>query len=62
MQTLRLVQSLTDENRVEAFEVAQDNQLLDRRMVANVALSVGMRIAPFLGRLPEESDSLTLSL
>ena len=55
-QALRLGQTLADEHGVEAFEIGEDDELLQRRVVADVALGVGMGIAPLLRGLAEESD------
>ena len=45
-QALRLRESLADKDGVEAFEIGEDDELLQRGVVADVALRVGMSIAP----------------
>ena len=47
---------MADEDGVEAFEVGQDDELLQRGVVAEVALGIGMGVAPLLGGLAEEGD------
>lgn len=39
-QAFRLGQALTDEHGVEAFEIGEDNELLQWRVVAEVALGI----------------------
>ena len=55
-QPFFLRQSLADEHGVKAFKIGQDNELLQRSVVANVAFSVGMLVAPLFGGLAEEGD------
>lgn len=55
-QALRLRESLADKDGVEAFEIGEDDELLQRGVVADVALRVGMGIAPLLRGLAEEGD------
>ena len=55
-QALRLRESLADKDGVEAFEIGEDDELLQRGVVADVALRVGMSIAPLLRGLAEEGD------
>ena len=51
-----LWQSLADEHGVEAFEVGEDDELLQRGVVADVSLGTGVGIAPLFGGLAEEGD------
>ena len=55
-QALWLGKALADEHGVEAFEVGEDDELLQRGVVADVAIGVGMGVAPLLRRLAEEGD------
>jgi len=55
-EAFRLWQSLTDEDGVQAFEVGEDNELFERGVVADVALGVGVGVAPLLGGLSEQGD------
>jgi hypothetical protein len=47
---------LADEDGVKAFEIGEDDQLLQRGVVANVSLSVRMGITPLFGGLAKEGD------
>lgn len=49
-------QALTDEHGIEACEIGEDDELLQWGVVAEVALGIGMSIAPLLRRLAEEGD------
>ena len=51
-----LWQTLADENGVQAFKVGQDNELLQRGMVPDVALGAGMGITPLHRGLAKKSD------
>ena len=55
-QALRLGQALPDEDGIEAFEVGEDDELLQRGVVADVAVGVGVGVAPLLRGLAEEGD------
>jgi len=55
-QTLRCGQALADKHGVEAFQIGEDDELLQRGVVAEVACGIGMRIAPLLRGLAEEGD------
>lgn len=55
-ESFGLWQALADEDGVKAFEVGEDNQLLQRRVVADVALGIGMGVPPLFGGLAEEGD------
>ena len=55
-QTLRCGQALADKHGVETFEIGEDDELLNRRVVADIALGVGMGVAPLRGGLAKESD------
>jgi hypothetical protein len=48
--------ALANEHGVEAFEVGEDDELLEGCVVADVALGFGMGVAPLLGGLAEEGD------
>lgn len=48
--------ALANQHRVQAFEVGEDDELLEGRVVAEVALGLGVGIAPLLGGLAEEGD------
>ncbi len=47
---------MADEHGIEVFEIGEDDELLQRRVIANVALGVGMGIAPLLRGLAEKGD------
>ena len=47
---------MTDENGIKAFEIGEDNQLLQRSVVADVSLGVRMGIPPLFRGLAEEGD------
>ena len=47
---------MPDENGVEAFEIGEDNELLQRGVIEEVALGVGMSVAPLFRGLAEEGD------
>ncbi len=47
---------MADEDGIEAFEIGEDDELLQRSVVADVALGVGMGIAPLFRGLAEEGD------
>ncbi len=49
-------QSLADEDGVQVFEVGEDDELFDRGAVADIALGVGVGVAPLLGGLSEQGD------
>jgi len=51
-----LGQTFADEDGVEALEIRQDDELLQRGVVADVAIGVGMSVAPLLRGLAEEGD------
>ena len=51
-----LWQALADEDGVEAFEVGEDDELLQRGVIPDIALGGWMRIAPLFGGLAEEGD------
>ena len=55
-EAFRLRQSLADEDGVQAFEVGEDDELFERGVVADVALGVGVGVAPLLGGLSEKGD------
>ena len=55
-QALELGNTLADENGIEALEICEDDKLLKRRMVADVAFGIGMGIAPLLRGLAKEGD------
>lgn len=55
-ESLGLAQALADEDGIEALEVCEDDKLLKRRMVADVAFGIGMGIAPLLRGLAEQSN------
>ena len=55
-QALRLGNTLADENGIEALEICEDDKLLKRSMVADVAFGIGMGIAPLLRGLSEQRD------
>jgi len=55
-ETLLLGQPLADEDGVETFEIGENNQLLQWGVVADVALGVGVGVAPLFGGLAEEGD------
>ena len=57
-QTLRLGQALTDEHGIEALEIGEHDKLLQRGVVANVALGVGMGIVPLPRGLAEEASAI----
>ena len=48
--------ALTDQDRVEAFQVGEDDELLQGGVVADVALGIGVRVSPLLGGLAEKGD------
>ena len=56
LQTIGLRESLTDQDGVHAFEIGQDDKLLDGGLIPDVPLGLGIGIAPFLGGLSEEGD------
>lgn len=45
-----------DKNRVDAFEIREDDQLFQRRMIAQVSIRIRVCVTPFAGRQPEEGD------
>jgi len=47
---------LSDEDGVEAFEIGKHDQLLQWRVIADVALGVRVSVAPLLRGLSEEGD------
>ncbi len=47
---------MADEDGIEAFEVGEDDELLQRGVVADVAVGVGVGVAPLLRGLAEEGD------
>ena len=47
---------MSDENRIETFEVGEHHELLDGCVVADIAFGIGIGSAPILGGLPEECD------
>jgi len=47
---------LADKRGVETLQIGEDDELLQRGVVAKVALGIGMRIAPLLRGLAEEGD------
>ncbi len=49
-------QALADEHGVEAFEIGEDNELLQRGVVADVAVGSGLGVAPLFCGLAEEGD------
>lgn len=55
-QAFRLRHSLVEEHGVEAFEVGQHDELLEGRVVTDIALGFGMGVAPLPGRFAEECD------
>lgn len=55
-ETFRLRQALADEDGVEAFEVGEDDELLQRGVVTDIAFGGGVDVAPLLGGLAEEGD------
>ena len=55
-QACRLGQPLADEDGIEAFEIGEDNKLLERCVIADISISVGMRIAPLLRGPAEKGD------
>ena len=55
-ESLGLAQTLADEDGIEALEVCEDDKLLKRRMVADVAFGIGMGIALLLRGLAEQSN------
>ncbi len=55
-QALGRGQALADEDGVEAFEIGEDDELLDGGVVADVALGIGMGVAPLPGGSDEESN------
>ena len=55
-EPFRRGEALADEHGVEAFEVGEDDELLERRVVAEVALGVGVRVAPLFRGLAEEGN------
>ena len=52
----RLWQYLADKHGVEAFEVGEDDELLQRGVVADVPFGTGVGLAPLFGGLAEEGD------
>lgn len=61
-EPFRLWQALADEDRVETFEIGEDDQLLQRGVIADVSFCIGMIITPLLGRLAEEGDIQQIGL
>ena len=61
-QAFRLGQSLTDQHGVEAFEIGQDDELLQRGVVTEIALGVGVGVAPLPGGLAKEGHVQQVSL
>lgn len=51
-----LRQALADEDGVEAFEVGEDDELLQRGMVADVSFDSGIGVPPLFGGPAEEGD------
>jgi hypothetical protein len=49
-------QALADQHRIEAFEVGEHDELLQRSVVAEVAFRFGVGVAPLLRRLAEQGD------
>lgn len=49
-------QALADEDGVEAFEVGEDDELLQRGVIPHIALGGGIGIPPLFGGLAEEGD------
>ena len=47
---------MTDENGIEAFEIGEDNKLLQRSVIPDVTLGVRMGITPLFRGLAEEGD------
>ena len=47
---------MADKHSVEAFQIGEHDELLQRGVVAEVALGSGMRIAPLLRGLAEEGN------
>ena len=47
---------MANENGIKALEICDDDKLLKRRMVADVAFGIGMGIAPLLRGLAKEGD------
>ncbi len=47
---------MADKHGVEAFQIGEDDELLQRRVVAEVALGAGMGVAPLFGGLAEKGD------
>jgi len=47
---------LADEHRVQTFQIGQDNELLQRSVVADVAFGIRLGIAPLLRGLSKEGD------
>lgn len=55
-EALGLGNTLADENGIKALEICEDDKLLKRRMVADVAFGIGMGIAPLPGGLSKQCD------
>ena len=49
-------EALADEDGVEAFEVGEDDELLQRGVVADIAFGIGVGVAPLFRGLAEEGD------
>lgn len=47
---------MADEDGIEAFQVGEDDELFEWGVVADVALGIGVGIAPLFGGLAEEGD------
>jgi len=47
---------LADKDGIEAFQIRKDDQLLQRSVVADIPVGVGMGVAPFSGGLAKEGD------
>jgi len=54
--SLFLHHALTYVESIDVFEVRQHEQLLDRRVVAHIAVLFRVGFAPFGGGLPEQCD------
>ena len=47
---------MTNEDRIEAFQIGKDYELFDGCVVADIAFGIGVGCAPLFGGLPEECD------
>ena len=47
---------MTDEHGIEAFQIGEDDELLERSVIADGSLGVGMGVAPLFRGLAEEGD------